>query len=340
MFEYRDPVGTDVLQRAGALQAYRSLVHSLYRRFGRRPGSGFTIPEAFQEVAHEGDIVKETVSWLAFPRSQSGTAAQIDAERFSRQDEYVEWNVTVEAERVRRIVFTTEFPEYYEALAEVDVNALRSEIAAVTGGQVANEDLFGVGFDPNSATSAARAAQFLEHSRANRWNNGENDILFLTHPSSTLGALFNLVTECAVPKPTVASNAVCGLVSGACVSSRNSDPAVCNRVQQLVRAQLGLTIDDPAGVRILHLQGIWKLAGRQIDINDMASSEGAWQIVRNGRRAILKVSDDLTIGDDPITSGTQVAAKLIVGADVVAAPEAGLPPWAKLGQESSRMLTD
>lgn len=340
MFEYRDPTGTKTLERAGALGNYRAILHGEYRKYGRRPNAGFTIPEAFLEVADPSQIVTETVSWLAFPRSQTGTAAQIDDDRFARQDEYVEWQIQRTGNRVSRIVFTTEFAEYYEALAEANPAALLQEVAHVTEATaVTHADLFGPSFNPAGATPAARAAQSLKHARRNRFNNGADGILFLTHPSSTLGALFHLVTECSVQK-NVATNAVCGLVSSACVSERNSDPTVCDRAQQLVRDKMGMTLADPAGIEILKLQGIWKLAGRQIDINDPNANQGLWRIMRNGRRAVLEVPSDLTIVDDPITGGTQVAAKLLVGATVNAAPEQSLPVWARLGQESSRMLTD
>ncbi len=52
MFDYTDPVGTGALQRAGALPTYRAALHGEYRRFGRRPGSGFTLPEAFLEIGN------------------------------------------------------------------------------------------------------------------------------------------------------------------------------------------------------------------------------------------------------------------------------------------------
>jgi hypothetical protein len=341
MFDYEDPTGTGALAAAGALTHYRALLHSEYRRFGRRANAGFTIPEAFSDLADASQVLTETVTWLGFPRSQTGTPGQIDSDRFARQDEYVEWQVQRPDGRVSRIVFTTEFSEYYEALAEANPAALRNEVALVTrAASVSNGDLFGANFNPDGATPAARATQFLNHARLNRFNNGTDGILFLTHPSSTLGALFHLITECSVRKNNVATNAVCGLVGGACVPERNSDPVVCDRVQQLVRDKIGMTLADPAGVQILRLQGIWKLAGRQIDINDPNTNGGVWRVLRNGRRAILEVPPTLTIVDDPITSGTQVAAKLVVGATVQAAPESALPAWARLGQESSRMLTD
>ncbi|MCG8366747.1 MAG: hypothetical protein MJA27_25860, partial [Pseudanabaenales cyanobacterium] len=99
----------------------------------------------------------------------------------------------------------------------------------------------------------------------------------------------------------------------------------------------GLSLQDPPGIEILRLVGIWKLNGQDININDPAQNQGIWNISRNGHRAVLNVTPELTIGDTPITSGAQVAARLQVGASVVSAPESALPDWAKTGEESFRI---
>jgi hypothetical protein len=99
-----------------------------------------------------------------------------------------------------------------------------------------------------------------------------------------------------------------------------------------------MCLDDPVGIRILSLEGIWKRNGAQIDINDPGQSGSYWKISRNGRRGVLTVAG-LTIGDDPIESGAQVANQLVVGAKVISAPEKDLPEWARTGQESSRVIS-
>src|SRR5207249_5428984 len=155
---------------------------------------------------------------------------------------------------------------------------------------------------------------------------------------NTVRALFNLAGQCALPKLDIASSAVCANVGVACGPNRNSDPWICEDVKNLTSSQNGLSLADPVGIKILELQGIWKINGVQVDINDSSQNQGAWIISRNGRRAVLDVSKGVSIGDDPITTGTQVSTKLQVGAAVISAPEHDLPPWAKTGHESSRVI--
>jgi hypothetical protein len=336
MFEYNDPAGEGILESAGALTIYRSMLHGVYRSFGRRPRSAFTIPEAFVEANKVPQVAD--VSWLAFPRLDNPPDDAVEQQRLKLQDEYVEW-FTERAPNggIRRVIFTTEFPEYYEALAERSATELVSEVARVTGGTVTNADVFGANFNPDQATPAGRAARFSERTKNNPWNTTRS-ILCLTHPLSTLSALFNLVTECAVARPaSVTSAAVCGLTSNACVDGRNSDPAVCQAVQELARQKMGLTLPDPPGVEIGRLGGIWKLDGTQIEPNSRAD---IWRVSRNRRRAELVVTPSLTIGDNPIASGAQVAKRLQVSAKVMFLPDADLPSWGRIGQESSRMLSD
>lgn len=338
MFDYSDPTDSGTLLAVGAIGGYRSLLHGLFRHFGRFPRSGFTIPEAFDEVSDPAQVQTAQVNWLAFPRAAQASAEQIDSQRFRHQDEYVEWRTERNAAgRVTRVTFTTEFSEYYEALAATSVDGLLAEIRKVTGvNTVTSADVFGPGFNPLAATPQGRANRLLERAEQNPWNNGSQSILFLTHGSSTLGALLHLAAACGVSRPTVAAGDTCAAVSGACVSTRNSDPAVCSAVQDLARNANSFTLADPAGITIEGLQGIWKRAGKQVDIN----ASGLWRVQRNRRRATLTVPQDLSIVDDPITTGTAVAARLMVGAKVIFAPDTVLPEWSRMGQESSRMLTD
>ena len=319
------------------------MVHSLYRRFALLPNSAFTLLDAFEGVA----MNTAEVPWISFPRTANAPDIDIDENRFSGgpsdtgfQDEYVEWRVERNASgNVTSITFTTEFPEYYEALAGVSEEALRTGIEDVLPGAApTTEELFGPGFDPDSANQTARQRQFVRHLPINPWQNGLKGILCLQQPFNTLSALFNLVGECAILLPGSTTSACSNASSGACGPDRNSDPKVCTAAQELRRDNQVVALEDAAGIRILELGGIWKLDGQQIDINDAAQSQGVWQITRNGRRAILNVTPTLTLGDDPITTGTQVSRVLRVGARVVSAPEADVPPWARTGQESSRQI--
>ena len=99
-----------------------------------------------------------------------------------------------------------------------------------------------------------------------------------------------------------------------------------------------VSLIDPVGIRIKEFGGIWKVNGQQIDINDPATNRGVWTISRNGRRAVLEVSQDLTIVDDEIVSGAQVSRSLLVEAAVISMPEAKASAWARTGNESSRII--
>ena len=184
MFNYKDPGGA--LKPAKALATYRQFLHEQYRIHAKKPKSAFTFLEAFLEVA-PGKAQEASVQWSAFPITATGTNAEIDAQRFDFQDEYVEWQVERAAGKVKRITFTTEFLEYYQSLAAVGLPELIAGIKAVipTANPKAAE-LFGPGF--NSATSSAegRSAAFRNFAKNNPWNNGKKGILYMaSEPASS-----------------------------------------------------------------------------------------------------------------------------------------------------------
>ena len=336
MFAYSDPTGTGFLEAKGALGDYRELVDTQYQRFARLENSAFTLLEAFDELAPGTEVAHQAVDWRAFPITAPATHQEIDADRLSCQDEYVEWRVERDGQgRLMRVTFTTEFPEYFEALARVGVDALKEGIAEIIpGADPTDTDLFGPGVDPNDTSPRARSQRFRSNLVQNPWNMGPNGILCLTQRFNTLGALFNLVGQCGVPRPDLPPGAVCANVGGACGAGRNSDPAVCEAAQSLARIEFGLTLKDPAGIAIRRLAGSWTLDGQAIDMNDPDAAQGCWTVSRNGRRAVLEVPPGLRLNDQTIDSGAIVADHLFVGADAIAAPDAALPEFARTGAEN------
>ena len=332
MFNYKDPTGTNFLENQGALDEYRAILQSQYLRSASVPDSAFTLLEAFEELAG-GTVPSVTgVSWLAFPKTASASFEEIDRDRFRWQDEYVEWRTEKDdSGSVTRITFTTELPEYYEALAEVSLDALIAGVKEVIpGANPTVQELLGVTSDP----VFGRSRRFRRHLRENPWNNGEKGILCLTQGFNTMGALFNLLDKCGISRPGVAADTVCSIVGGACGPGRNSDPRICSAAQTLARNAQGLSLSDPVGINIVELRGIWRISGRQIDINDSTTNGNLWSISRGGRRAVLNIVDGLTLDGDLITSGAQVSQSLFVDAKVISAPETSLPDWAKIGQEA------
>ena len=336
MFNYQDPGGK--LKPAKALNNYRQLVHAQYRDQAKRPGSAFTLLEAFAELPAGTAPREDAVEWLAFPRRFNASNEQIDTDRFRFQDEYVEWRVEKSAGKLKQVTFTTDFLEYYEALAMVGVNELIAGIQAVIpGANPKVAELFGPGADPSGVLPESRAARFRNFARQNPWNNGTKGILCLGQQFNTLSALFNLVGPGAVVNLNVDPSQICGTLGGFCGADRNSDPNIATAVQNLARTKRGLALRDPVGIEIVKLIGVWKRNGIQIDINGPGQSP-IWSVTRTGRRAVLKNVAGLTVDDDPITSGSQVAARLRVRAVVVSAAEADLPDWSRVGQENSTRM--
>ena len=340
MFEYSDPTGTGFLKEAGALQVYRELIDVLHQQFHALKDSGFTLREAFGELAAGVALETATINWNAFPVTAQATPANIDGDRFRFQDEYVEWRVERKPDGVlSRVTFTTEFPEYFEALAQVGADRLREEVTRLhPGAHPTDKELFGGAFNPATATPQARANQFRRNLPRNPWNNGERDILCLTLGANNMFALFNLLGVCGVPRPDQNPGDVCASSEGACVPNRNSDPSVCIAAQNLARADRSFCPQDPCGVRILNLDraGQWTVDGKVIDINDEAANRGIWKITRNGRRGVFTVQGDVRLAGASINSGAALSEQLIVGAEVVHAPNAALPDWSRRGNEPLR----
>ena len=131
MFPYSDPTQSGALEAVGALEIYRQEVDRQYRFAAELAYSAFTYLEAIADLPDPQQI-HASISWRAFPITAGVSDDQIDKDRFRFQDEYMEWSV----ERgptgdIQRVIFTTEFPEYYEALAEVSSSALVDEIARI-----------------------------------------------------------------------------------------------------------------------------------------------------------------------------------------------------------------
>ena len=330
MFNYVDPVGNGILVAQGALSNYRELVDSFFTNGANIASSMFEKLERFPSSATPG-----SVPWPAFPLTAGVSNIQIDQRRWELQDEYVEWRVTRDAGgQVSTVSFTTELPEYYEALAEISEAALVAGIQdAIPGAAPTTVELFGSGFDPSLATPAERASRFLARAfspngskPANPWNNGDKGILFLLQQFNTTGALFNLVGRCAVPNPAIPAANQCAAVGGFCGPSRNSDPRICLAAQNASRVPNAITLSDAPGIHIVKLLGTWRLNGGQFDINDPNLNHGVWKIDRNGRRGTLRLPANVTLDGDPVETGAQVSKVLEVAANVLTISPGSLLP--------------
>jgi hypothetical protein len=330
MFLYTDPAGT--LSPQQALDNYRIALETEYQTSARLKDSAFALLEAFDGIP-KARLTFGSVSWPAFPRKTSAPNGQIDQERFTLQDEYVEWRVERTNNRIHRVTFTTEFLAYYVALARTSTAALLAAIQTVIpGAKPTNAELFGPGVTA-SPSALERARRFTAFAQRNPWINGNKGILCLAHSNNSLLALFRLVDIAAVRNPVVEPADVCSSLDGFCDPARNSDPNIAAAVQQIARDDHSFSLVDPVGIEIAALGGIWRRGNRTININDPAANEGLWNLTRGKRRGELTIPDDLLSDDQPITSGAQVAATLRVQASVIAARNVDLPEWARIGNE-------
>ncbi len=339
MFAYTDPGKT--LKPAKALANYRLFLHEQYRAQSTLPGSAFTMLEAFDEVAAAKKKV-DAVGWIAFPKTAQVSNEQIDTDRFRLQDEYVEWRVEkTPAGKVKQITFTTEFLEYYQSLAVVGMAELVAAIKAIIpSANPTAAELFGPGFIPNTAQPQARGVMFARFARQNPWNNGKKGILHLAQPANTLGALFGLGGAAAVANAAVPPGSVCATMGGNCVPDRNSDPSIASALQTLALSKRGISFADPVGIEISRMGGIWRIGSNVLDINNPAANQGVWTVSRGGRRGVLKIVPNLSLDDESIKTGAQVASVLTVKAAAISAAEADMPAWSRVGQESSQRLQE
>lgn len=338
MFNYSDPTRTGVLASLGALPAYQATLANMYFKFSSLKKSAFTSLEAFEALS-AGKITHKTITWSGFPVTAAATPQEIDDNRLVHQDEYVEWRVERVGGQLNKVVFTTEFPEYFMALAEVSSAALKTEINNLfPAANPSDQDLFGVA-SADSLTPTSRGQAFLSHLAQNPWNTTRG-ILCLTQQFNTMGALFGLLGACGILKPNVQPGAVCGLVGGACGPGRNSDPSVCENAQIVARSARSFSLVDPGSIKILELDPTaeWKVDGTVVDINDETANKGAWKVSRNGLRATFSFGHEIKVNGQLITTGAQLSHSLKVGTTVLHALNADLPAWARPGNENQVRL--
>lgn len=184
-----------------------------------------------------------------------------------QQDEYLEWHADRNADgTIRRICFTAEPPDYWEALAEVAPDRVLTLYQQHVNPSITRDALFypdqvaAPGFDANGNT-LWRIVPWLggTYNPLNRWTTTDG-IMHLTHRANTLGAEVNLAGDASVPRsvdsqprtpgqdptPQVLRIA-CGAYGGI---NRSSDPNIGLVVGDLVKDGNRVTLTDPVGLYI------------------------------------------------------------------------------------------
>ena len=255
------------------------------------------------------DAVTKDIDWPAFPRVvqiNSTTDRQrwrtADSSR-DNQDEYCEWSVTrdPQTDRITRVTFTSEGPEYWQFLAAVAPSRVVELYRQHISPEVKPEDLF-------------RNGKYVPR---NRWNNSTaNGAMHLVQRSNTLGAEIELAAAATIvrlqagaPITEAQKLIACGQYGE---PQRHSDPHIGALVNELARAKADITLANPVGLYIAGLS----VAGWVTP--DGSNAADYWKITRGTKEKSLRavyevpaakgfVVGDIKISGRPIEFGAQIA---------------------------------
>jgi hypothetical protein len=255
------------------------------------------------------DATSATISWTAFPRIIKITSSS-DVQRWKRadasrdvQDEYCEWSVTRDnTDKITRVTFTCEGPEYWEVLAETNAQKVVELYRHHISPDVRPEDLF---------SPAGR------YQPRNKWNDStSNGAMHLIQRNNTLGAEIELAAAATNRRVINGAELTTEQELIACAkygaAERNSDPHIGAGVNALARQKADISLADPVGLYFddLSTDG-WETP-------DGSDPKSYWTYLRGDAnhhvRAVYEVPPekgfsvgDITISGRPIEFGAQIA---------------------------------
>lgn len=271
------------------------------------------------------------VTWNGFPKrfltsGPGGTTNFAAAEpaltpgHNRQQDEYLEWHAARDASgKITSVQFTCEGYDYYKFLGKNAPDALVALYKKYISSAVKKEDLFSGG----------------QYDVLNRWNTTDG-AMHLTHPANNLFAEVFLAASASVRRKN--SSGVEVTASGPLINcaqfgaaNRNSDPAIGVAVNGLARQGRMITLANPVGLYIDHMDQ----AG--ILLPDGTPATGWFRILRGvaGRtlRAVFEppagspagiTVSDLTIGGQAIKFGGQLAQRITMKLTAAASVATGV----------------
>ncbi len=264
-------------------------------------------------VALGADQALLPIRWTAFPKQvaltfSSDLARWREADR-SRdvQDEYCEWSVERAGDKIKRVTFTCEGPEYWTFLANTAPGLALALYQRHISPNVRREDLF------------TTAGAYIER---NQWNAGTKlGAMHLIQPANTLRAEMELAAAATIKREHDGQILTSEQDLIACsrygVASRHSDPHIGGEVNALARRGAMITLADPIG---LYLDGL-STAGWTTP--DGADPQSFWTITRGTKdfavRAVYEVTaghdylvGDIKINDRAIRYGAQIADHITI----------------------------
>jgi hypothetical protein len=252
-------------------------------------------------------------------------------------DEYCEWRVEKnDAGKIVRVTFTSEPPEYWQALHGDTLADMNGDPRYPTVGDPKRVlDLYRELVSPAVTLDDLRCPiDFVSNGQIiyrkngynpyNKWNS-THGIMHLGHPSNSLsaeiglGALATVIFQGVGGDPVVLGEAlICaGSLGG---PNRTSDPTIASTVNDLARLGAAITLRNPVGLYMdsIDLTGFHDPAGRQIPREFFRVIRGD---EKNGlvERAVFEVPKsegycvgDITVAGQPIRFGGQIAEHIKV----------------------------
>lgn len=276
MPEVFPPGGLDELSAAGRelwTQRVADSVRDAIVLLGVDPPTRFVLSEPDERTTH-----RTSVDWPGLPLRPIECVGRNDALALldwiptgrgrikSLQEEYVEWRVVHDGQRICRVELTTELADYWRVLAATDPNRTLEVVATFARrDRVEPEDVYGR-CDPfaPSTTAAERedafAAAMLADDDQSPYNDGRRAITCMTQETNTLRALVQLTL--AATHPRVVKDPSSGrircltceelipLLKNSAQLGRASDPVLVERLARLAYEGRLVALDDPVGVYI------------------------------------------------------------------------------------------
>jgi hypothetical protein len=276
------------------------------------------------QAKDEADRVELPIKWPGFPKqverlhgentaaawktAEDDTPTAIARQRY--QDEYLEWHVTRDSvsEKIVRVEFTCEGPEYWDFLAEEASDVLLKNYQTNIDPKVKKSELF---------TGTA-------YNRLNKWNTG-GGAMHLIHGANTLGAEVNIAAEATILRKDPTGQPIVEATplikcAGYGNQYRSSDPLIGFQVNALARKGYSITLKNPVG---LYMDGLDAAGWKKPDGTKVGDY---FKVVRGqkgmGLRAVYEVPagefsggqpfvvGDITIGGEKIAFGGQIAKRI------------------------------
>lgn len=277
---------------------------------GRLAGVAGLQPQFYNASKLDVSGTPTPISWPAFPNIVELRFGDDPKEMFRQgemrdnQDEYLEWTTISQDNKITRVMFTCEGPEYWEHVA-TDKALLVQLYSSIVGKPVPQSDLF----------TAGGGGTYRKNNKHN-----QQHAIHLLQPNNTLQAEINIAAQATIIRKQPGADPITDAndlinCSGFGAAQRHSDPHIGDVVNSVARQGCSLTLEDPIGLYIEELPhptndlGITKPGGGVVGME-------YWRRVRGDEKHILRavfeapagqpVVGDLLIGGEKITAGGQI----------------------------------